>query len=93
MIIGACTIELYLPATFSLKEKRSQIKPLLHQLRKRFEVAAAEVGNQEVWQSATLAIVTVSNDTRQVYSVLEHAARWLEENAPAQVMDWQIELR
>ncbi|MBN1249178.1 MAG: DUF503 domain-containing protein, partial [Anaerolineae bacterium] len=59
MIIGACTLHLYLPGVTSLKEKRSVVKPLLHQLRRRFEIAAAEVDHQDVWQSADIGIVAV----------------------------------
>jgi len=94
MVIGACTIELYLHGTVSLKEKRRQLKPLLAQLRRRFEVAAAEVDYQDTWQSAKIAIVTVANDSAHVYRVLEHAVHWIEnEYLAVQLVDWAIELR
>ncbi len=94
MIIGACTVQLYLPAVASLKEKRSLIKPLLAQLRRRFEVAAAEVAHHDTWQSAEIAFVTVANDSGHVYAVLEKAAHWVEDDYRAvSVTDWQIELR
>ncbi|MBN1486682.1 MAG: DUF503 domain-containing protein [Anaerolineae bacterium] len=94
MIIGACTVKLYLPGVGSLKGKRHLIKPLLNQLRRRFEVAAAETGTQDVWQSAEIAFVTLSNDTSQIYKVLEHAMHWIQdEYRVVEVMDWQIELR
>ncbi len=94
MIIGACTIHLYLPGAFSLKEKRGMLKPLLNQLRKQFEIAAAEVGNQDTWQSADIAVVAVSNDTGHIYAVLEKAVHWIEEEyRGVEVLDWAIELR
>jgi hypothetical protein len=94
MIIGLCTLKFYLHGTASLKEKRRQLKPLLNQLRKRFEVAVAEVEHQDVWQSAAIAIVTVANDTRHVHTVLDHAVQWIEENHPElEILDWQVELR
>ncbi len=94
MIIGACTIQLYLPGVTSLKEKRRLLKPLLNQLRRTFEVAATEVDHQDTWQSAAIAIVTVANETGHSYAVLENAVHWIEEQYRAvQVIDWHVELR
>lgn len=94
MIIGACTIDLYLPGVASLKEKRRWLKPLLKKLQREFGLAVAEVDKQDVWQSSRIGLAVVSNDTSHVYSVLEHAVHWIEDEYLAvQVMDWQIELR
>ncbi len=94
MIIGACTIQLYLPGVFSLKEKRGVLKPLLTQLRRQFEVAAAEVGQNDTWQSAEIAVVAVSNNAGHIYAVLEKAVHWIEEEYRAvEIQDWAVELR
>lgn len=94
MIIGACTIQLYLPGVFSLKEKRGLLKPLLAQLRRQFEVAAAEVGQNDTWQSAEIAVVAVSNKAGHIYAVLEKAVHWIEEEYRAvEIQDWAVELR
>lgn len=94
MIIGACTIQLYLPGVFSLKEKRGMLKPLLAQLRRQFEVAAAEVGKNDTWQSADIAVVAVANDAGHIYAVLEKAVHWIEEEYRAvEIQDWAVELR
>lgn len=93
MIIGLCTIEIFIPGAASLKDKRRRLKPLLHQLRRRFEVAAAEVEYQDVWQSAVVAVVTVANEADHVYAVLDRAVRWVDENyRDVDVVDWQVEL-
>jgi len=93
MVIGSCIIELYLPGNGSLKGKRRVLKPLLIRLRREFDLAAAEVGENDVWQSAQIAIVTVANDPGHVHAVLERAARWIEPHFPdVQVIDWQIEI-
>ena len=93
MIIGACSIELHLPGNGSLKGKRSLLKPLLARLRREFNLAVAEVAHQDVWQSAEVALVTVSNDPGRAHAVLERAVRWIETHHPeVQVVDWQIEI-
>ncbi len=94
MIIGVCKLHLILPGVGSLKQKRRRLKPLVHQLRRRFDVAVAEVGAQDVWQSAEIAVVAVANDGAHVYAVLERAVRWVDEFArDVQVYDWEVELR
>jgi uncharacterized protein YlxP (DUF503 family) len=93
MIIGACTVELYLPGNGSLKGKRSLLKPLLLRLRKEFNLATAEVAHHDVWQSAQIALVSVSTDAGHVQGLLERAVRWIEKQRPdLNVVDWQIEV-
>lgn len=93
MIIGACTVELYLPGNGSLKEKRSALKPLLSRLRKEFNLATAEIDHHDLWHSAAVALVTVGNDIGRVQQVLERAVRWIDLNRPdLEVVDWHIEV-
>jgi uncharacterized protein YlxP (DUF503 family) len=93
MIIGACTIELHLPGNGSLKGKRSILKPLLTRLHRELNVATAEVGRNDAWQSAEVALVTIANEAGRVHTLLEQAVRWIEHNHPeVQVVDWEIEI-
>ena len=93
MVIGACTVELHIPGNGSLKGKRSVLKPLLSRLHREFNLATAEVGCNDVWQSAEVALVTVANDPGRVHAVLERVARWIDTHCPdVQVVDWQIEI-
>jgi hypothetical protein len=94
MVIGACTLHLYLPGITSLKEKRSVLKPLLHQLRRQFEIAAAEIDHHDVWQTSDIALVAVATEAGYVYAVLEKAVHWVEDHcSQIQVVDWEMELR
>ena len=94
MIVGACTLRLYLPGCTSLKHKRSRLKPLLARLHREFNVAAAEVGLQDVWQSTDIAIVAVANETAPVEAQLDQIVKWVERSRPEiEVVGAQIELR
>jgi uncharacterized protein YlxP (DUF503 family) len=94
MIIGACTVNLYLPGVASLKEKRSRLKPLLNDIRRRYSTAVAEIDNHDVWQSAEIAIVAVANDSKHIYAVLEKAVHWIEDHHfEVEIVDWKVELR
>jgi uncharacterized protein len=93
MIIGACSIELRIPANHSLKEKRRVIKPLLNRLRREFNVAAAEVGYNDLWQTSEIALVTISNDSGYIHAFFEKTIQWMEMHRPdVQIVDWQIEV-
>ncbi len=93
MVIGACSIELRIPGNRSLKGKRRVLKPLLTRLRKEFNVSTAEVGFNDAWQTAEVALVTVANnDPGYVQASLEKVVVWVETFRPeVQVVDWHIE--
>jgi uncharacterized protein YlxP (DUF503 family) len=93
MIIGCCTIELYLPGSYSLKDKRSVLKSVIHRIRREFNVSIAEVDYHDVLQSAVLGVVTISNDSSRVHSQLTHVVNWIERHRlDAELVDYQIEM-
>jgi hypothetical protein len=93
MVVGICRVELYLPGTTSLKDKRSRLKPLLSRVRRQFNMAAAEVDYNDVWQSSIIGLATVSNEHGLAHAAVEQAVHWIERNCPdVQVVDWMIEV-
>ena len=75
MHVGACLITLRLEGSHSLKDKRQVIRSLIERLRRHFNVAVAEVEEQESWQTAVLGLSVVSNEAghaaRQIDRVVE----------------------
>jgi uncharacterized protein YlxP (DUF503 family) len=65
MVIGVCTIELYLPENHSLKGKRHVVNGLKEKLKSRFNISVAEIDHLDVWQRATIGAVMIN--TNQVY--------------------------
>ena len=61
-------IELMIPHAQSLKDKRSGIRGLKDRIRSKFNASVAEVGYQDKWQRAVLAICLVGNNKRQLES-------------------------
>lgn len=93
MVILAATIDLYLPGVASLKEKRGIVKGLIARLHKTFDIAVAEVGLNDVWQSATLGVAIVSNGGGHAEARLETILRWIEHNRPdLEVVDYTFEV-
>ena len=63
---SVCTIllDISIPGTRSLKEKRSVIKPITHKLRHQFNISIAEVEYQDVWDRSIILCAIVSNSSR-----------------------------
>jgi uncharacterized protein YlxP (DUF503 family) len=89
--IGVLTLEMRLEHSHSLKDKRHVVQGLKDRLRRRFNVAVAEIDYQDLWQRAMVAAVTVSGDpirARQVLDSVEKEAALL---LGADLVDARIE--
>ena len=83
MNIGLLTLEIFLPDSHSLKEKRYVIRSLKDRLRK-FNVSIAECDHQDLWQRSTVGIVSISSDhgilEKTLNAVVEEAEKILNGN-------------
>ena len=61
MFVGVYRIEIFIPGSHSLKEKRSVLNRLKTHLGE-LNLAVAEVDGQDLWQRAALGAAAVSND-------------------------------
>jgi uncharacterized protein YlxP (DUF503 family) len=73
MIVGVCTVELFIPEGHSLKGKRQVLQSLKNRLREKFNLSVAEVGDQDLWQKSILGFACVANESAHVNQVLEQA--------------------
>jgi uncharacterized protein YlxP (DUF503 family) len=92
MIVGLCTIELYIPDGHSLKAKRQILLSLKDRLRRKFNLSVAEVGDHELWQKAVLGIACVSNESAHVNSVLDQALNLVQSVPTIELVRSRIEL-
>jgi len=73
MVVGVCTVELWIPGSQSLKDKRQVLHSVKDRLRGKFNLSIAEVDGQDLWQKAVLGMACVANDGSYVEQVLEQA--------------------
>ena len=92
MHVGVCTINLRLPQSQSLKDKRRAIKSVIDRVKNRFNVSIAEVGLQNSHQSAVIGGVSVSGDQRHLNKVLSHVVTFVEKAHSVELVDYEIEL-
>jgi uncharacterized protein len=75
MVVGTLALDVLLGDVHSLKEKRAVVRPTVAELRRRFEVAAAETGVAELHRRAEVAVAVVADTHRHVVEVLEACER------------------
>ncbi|KAF0112476.1 MAG: hypothetical protein FD147_72 [Chloroflexi bacterium] len=78
IMVSLLTIKLILPACASLKDKRSTLQPLISRIRKEFNVSISEIGLQDVWHSAWIGCVLISNDANHNSQVLNNVVQFIE---------------
>jgi uncharacterized protein len=92
MIVGICTIELYLPDNGSLKDKRQVLKSLKDRLKRRFNVSIAEVDDQELWQKTVMGVACVGNRKVYVNEVLDKVLGAIRGNPRVEIIDYRLEM-
>ena len=92
MPVGQLTLEIQLPYAHSLKEKRAVLQKLMSRLRSRFNAAVAELDHQDVWQRATVSVVTVSSSQpileTSLQQMLEESERILGQDVAHYTMEF-----
>ena len=75
MFTGTLALDLLVGDVHSLKEKRSVVRPIVAELRKRFEVAAAEAGHLDLHRRALIGVAVVAADRAHCVEVLDACER------------------
>jgi uncharacterized protein YlxP (DUF503 family) len=75
VVVGTLALDVLLGDVHSLKEKRAVVRPIVAELRRCFEVAAAETGDANLHRRAELGVALVADSHRHVVEVLEACER------------------
>ena len=86
-MIAYCSLELFLPYSQSLKEKRMVLRKALDRLRARSNFSIAEMDYQDLWQRAKLGAVSIGPDN----AVLERATQQFVKEAENILQDLLID--
>ena len=75
MYVGVLSLDLLLGDVHSLKQKRSLVRPLVAELRRRHDVAAAEAGHLELHRRSLIGVAVVAPDKGHCIEVLDACER------------------
>lgn len=93
MVVGVCTLQLEIPASQSLKDKRHVVKSVIARVRQAFNVSVAEVDDLDSWQYSTIGIVCVSSDRAYAQGLLDKVIDSIERSRlDAVIADYSIEI-
>jgi uncharacterized protein YlxP (DUF503 family) len=90
MPIAYLTLELRIEGAHSLKDKRQVLRSVKDRLRNSFNIAIAEIEATDLWQRATLGVVSISDSRDYLDGLMRNVEREavrLANNAGAEVVD------
>ena len=92
MTIGILKIELRIPESRSLKDKRRQVKSIKDKIHHNFNVSVSEIDNHDTLNRASLAVAQVGRDKRSVNSNLSKIMDMVGENKQVELIGYHLEL-
>jgi len=75
MYVGTLQLDLLLGDVRSLKQKRSVVRPVIAELRRRFDVSVAEAGHLDLHRRALVGVAVVAADRAHCVEVLDTCER------------------
>ncbi|MGX1162539.1 hypothetical protein FBY31_3400 [Arthrobacter sp. SLBN-100] len=75
MWVGWIEFDILLGDVQSLKEKRSVVRPLIAEVKRRFDVSVAEVGDHDQYRRTRLGVGLVAADRPHLVEVLAAVER------------------
>lgn len=91
--VAVLTLKLYAPWVHSLKEKRMELKSLTAKIRNKFQVSAAETGDQDIHQSIVIAAAAIVPHSALGDSIMDQIVRFVEQNTEAEIVQELREIR
>jgi uncharacterized protein YlxP (DUF503 family) len=87
MWVGLLSVDALLGDVHSLKEKRSLVRPVVAELRRRFPVSAAEVDHHELHRRSKIGISVVAADRGFCVDVLDGCERLVAERPELEIVE------
>ncbi len=91
MIIGLLQMDLRIPESQSLKEKRQVLLSLKTRLRQRFNISISEMDHQDKWQLSTLGVACIGTERQGVNRCLNQVRDVVEAERSAELVNTQLE--
>jgi hypothetical protein len=92
MVIGYGIINVRIPESGSLKEKRSVLNKIIKRTQNEFNVSIAQVGNLDNYNFAQIGFALAGNDSRYINGKADHLLKFIEDLRIAEMLDSKIEI-
>jgi uncharacterized protein YlxP (DUF503 family) len=91
MHVAVARVELHIPQSRSLKEKRAVLRPIVEGIRHRFHLSVAEVAYQDKWQRAAIGLAVVAGSHAHAEEVVDSVERWIWSRPDIEVSSFDVE--
>lgn len=92
MPILFCSLEIYIPYSHSLKDKRSVLRKTTARLRSRFNFSIAEIEYQDLWQRSRIGAVSIGYNRIELEKLSERFQRESERILGGDLVDFVTEI-
>lgn len=92
MFVCVARLTLDIPAAGSLKAKRQVLRRVTDRVKAKFNVAVAEVEDNELWNRAVVALAVVANERRHVGEMMEKIVHFIDDLYVAPVSSKELEI-
>ena len=89
--VAVLLVNLYIPSSQSLKDKRMVLKSLKDRIRNKFNVSVAELDQDGKWQAATFGVSMIGNDQRYLDGCLQSLLTFIESHNGVEITDQEID--
>jgi uncharacterized protein YlxP (DUF503 family) len=92
MTVGILKLVIIIQDSNLLKEKRMVLHSLNARLRNNFNVAVAQIADEDKWQKSTLAVVGVEKNRNSINSTLSRVVNSIENSGSLELVNYEMEL-
>lgn len=85
--MGLLQLDIFIPESRSLKDKRKVIKSIRETVRKKFNVSISETGDHEIWGKSQLSISKVSNQSAVIRKEFQNIQKDIERRYPLEIVN------
>jgi uncharacterized protein len=90
MHVAALRIEVHIPDSVSLKDKRKVVRPFVEGLRKVASLSVSEVDHHNTWQRAAFGVAMVAPDAPELERLIERVRRYVDNQLELDVLDVRV---
>ena len=91
-MVALCQLDIFIPNSGSLKEKRFAIKSLKTRIRNKYNVSISELDGTDKWQRVVLGIAIVTNDRKIVDTTFTKIIQFIDSDGRVEILDHFIDI-
>lgn len=92
MVIGYGIIQLRIPESNSLKEKRSILNKIIKRSQNEFNISIAEIGDLDNHKLSKIGFAFVGNDSRFINGKVDHLLKFVDHLHVSEIINSEIEI-